>query len=693
MPFYVDGLEASPDQIALQRALINSLGLTAVELSGDARAEIDQILVRLSQLGQLDAVPRVLLEDKLRRLSNVEYPLIDAAEFNRSQPAVVELQGGRLGKVRADSPRMAFNNLGDYKGMQLEESWEQLIPNVEATGGAPGVLPTGWNTASKSAYATLTVIDRVEEAGMIGLEFEVSAGAITADGALFLNFATNVVANNPIAGVQGETFTSTLYMRLVSGDIMQECIGNIGAGMQEIGTPGSTSYGNNLQQVPKLGLITNELIRTPPYTRTLSNAASTKVMPCWKMEFKTGFGALTPLRFRVFWPNLEKSSKTHTVTNITGVIPAEIFKGTLSYETGEGRLLAQGISAKYAGAQVLGQLDRNNDVDCLRLGRNANGIAELTVINAGVTAATLELGRWGNDMFASFAVDFSPGGLQVSMNGKTPVSYVGKCPSVSHWRRGSNAAGLLNWNGAVDLFELAAEEDELQAGAASKSQVFLHDDFLRADGSIGFAPGKTDPYIVAPQPSSGSQVRPAFILNGRYESPSAASQGTIGIATYTGMDAGAPIRRMAARARWNNTPPGQGGNVTLISLKEGVWNPTPGQGLSDYITGNNGHQGSVHGVFTDILAYVEYFHEGQKVEITKPAYAIPHTEVDYQFGWRHLGNGHFIWELPAPLGSPCKELPIYSPELAEKIGNFFIFEHFFNSTQAMPSIAEIYVET
>lgn len=671
-----------------QRAVYAAANLPAGELVGGAKAQVE--------------MPDVLRNEVTQSARPVS-PSLYTSAFTRNAASIVQGATGDFVPVGSNVPRIAFDDLGNLAGMRMEESWTQLVRNVSATGGAAATLPTYWNTANTSGYATVTVIGKVSEGGMDGIEVEFSTGTITANGQAYVNFETMAGPINP--GVQGDTFMSSVYVKHVSGDLTQACIGNIGSCISEVTNVG-TLLGGNLGALSKTGLAGggNPAIQRASYPRTLSNASATGAVSGFKIELKTGFGTLSPIRFRLFWPNLEKSSKIHTVTTTTGAIPLETLHGSLSFGTRGVMVIGSGRSAKAAstGDQVLFQLDDGTESNCVTLRRDTAGMAYGTVVVAGVTVADAPLKKWANDIYETAAIQWDSASIRAVVGQSSVVLTSAGGPAVTQWRRGNNSAGTAAWNGTASPLTLQeVDSGALQGLSKSPLQVRLHDDFNRADASnAGTAPGQALPWIQTPRPSPTSSVQTAFILNGKLEAPSAAVAGTALVATYTGIDAGSPIKRLVARASWNNTPAGAGGGITLICTKEGVYNPDPAQQVTDYITGNRGHQGSVHAQFTDILAYVQYFPAGatgeannQPVTITQPVYSVPHDGTIYQFGWRYLGGNRFVWELPAPIGTPCVELSVYSPEMASRIGNFAIFEHYFTSSQAQPTMHEVYIET
>lgn len=604
-------------------------------------------------------------------------PLYKDAVFARDSTSLAQRANGDYFAVEADAPRTVYDDNGRNLGIRLEEGWTQGIRNPGASGGGAGVLPTNWNTSFTGGSPTITIVGTVEYKGLTGLRvrFQGTPGSNTS---WFVNFES--ITSNPLTAAQGEQWTSSVFARLVDGTITS-AIGNIKCGIIEFTQSGNTFRGVNGATFDKVSLATGALIRNN-YTRTLSNASSDRVTGNFYLEVLTGQGAVD-VTFDVFCPNIEKSAKVHTPQIVSGAVPEETLTGPVD-SLSEGTMVFAGRSPRGSGAGVIAQLDDGSEDNRITLRRTTTGTVYATVYVGGSEVADEYIGDWGADWPNAGMIRWDGTQIFACLGGGVPVTVAAGGPSgLTHWRCGNNSDGNSPWNGLVERFDVkpfaGASPEDLTDPDTPR---VLHDDFNRADGDPGSPPGSDTEYVQIPQAGEISNIREAFIASGRLNAPTTAETGTALVATYTGWDFGRPIYRMGARATFGSSPNGAGGGVALISNSEGL-------DSVDYITGNNGHVGSVHAMFSDVGAYVQYFDGGgDPVTLAFPTYTLSKDGTTiYQFGWRYIGDGFFVWELPN--GS---EYVVYSLEMVAVMGRYGIYEHYFTSSQTQPSIVEIYGE-
>ena len=163
-------------------------------------------------------------------------------------------------------------------GLLVEESTTNEIRNPRCEGaaaGSPGTLPTNWTFSMPSI--TGEVIGSGTEDGWPYLDYKV-AGTPTGDGFMFFEPSTQ------IAAVSGETWTESVNMKLVGGDLTN--MDGIRVVMFE-----RSSGGSNLGAQQSDPIVVDSTNKRYFHTATLSNGSTAYVQPALEMEWD-GAGAV-----------------------------------------------------------------------------------------------------------------------------------------------------------------------------------------------------------------------------------------------------------------------------------------------------------------------------------------------------------------------------------------------------------------
>jgi hypothetical protein len=198
---------------------------------------------------------------------------------------------------------------GESLGLLIEEARTNSISNntmVGAVAGAPGTLPTNWTgSSSPSNGISREIIGTGTENGINYIDIRFS-GTTTAS----LFFTVRFTPPNQIAATNGQTWTSTLYVRLIGGSFA-----NI-SGVNHV-----ISYNNADGAAITFGsgfiTPTNATLNTQRFTRTATASnASTAFIQSY-IQIQSNSGVSIDFTLRIGLPQLEQGAFA------TSVIPTQ----------------------------------------------------------------------------------------------------------------------------------------------------------------------------------------------------------------------------------------------------------------------------------------------------------------------------------------------------------------------------------
>jgi hypothetical protein len=205
-------------------------------------------------------------------------------------------------------------------------------------------------------------------------------------------------------------------------------------------------------------------------------------------------------------------------------------------------------------------------------------------------------------------------------------------------------------------------------GNAFNSQV-LYDDFNRANGSLGIA-HSGQPWVQVPALDMLPGTVIGSIVNHQIVAEDSGQEFT---AAYNGIDLGSGKTPVSMRANFSFTTGNAGGNVTLISNRQGLSHVSQ---ITD---------GSIHIVFTDVNCIAGIFVGGELIILDVFPYkdSLTHDGTVYSASWTVDGNTLYI-DIPDGTHQTVTDNRI--PSL---LGRYLTYENFWLAGQAQTRISGV----
>lgn len=227
--------------------------------------------------------------------------------FTRASTATYFDTVGTMQVAATNAPRWDSDPVTHaLRGLLMEDTRTNSIPNSTMVGASVGVLPTGWTTATGTGVAA-SIVATGAESGIAYVDIRYVGTAIAGQ--------VNVVfeAANAIAALTGQTWATSYYARIVAGtqtNVSSICIGegeNTAAG-------GAVTGANN-----PIGPITAAPLATQRYshTRTLSGGGTVGAFAPYLVVFMQA-GAVD-MTLRLGAPQCEQSVFTTSFIPTTSV--------------------------------------------------------------------------------------------------------------------------------------------------------------------------------------------------------------------------------------------------------------------------------------------------------------------------------------------------------------------------------------
>ncbi len=246
-------------------------------------------------------------------------PLVDYSFLGGSLPTTFSFArastGARVNASKSfvamgiDVPRFDYDLVtGGPLGLLYESQSTNYIKNSTMQGavaGTPGTLPTNWSTYSAGSSLTREVVGVGTEYGMPYIDLRLYGTPVASNGyQLFFE------PTSGITGVQGETFTLSVFVRYVAGSLSN--VTPIRLSIDEYdSTSGYEAGGNAIVTIPE------DMPSSPLYyTRPLSDVDTDRVRGVVQVSTTTGQAVDVTLRF--YQPQMEKQSSASSPIPTSG---------------------------------------------------------------------------------------------------------------------------------------------------------------------------------------------------------------------------------------------------------------------------------------------------------------------------------------------------------------------------------------
>ena len=380
----------------------------------------------------------------------------DIITFTRASSATYFDSAGVLQSAATDTPRFDYNpSTLAAQGLLIEESRTNSIRNNTMQGavaGTPGTLPTNWSVGGTTTGLTREIVGTGTENGITYIDIRFSG---TAGAALNPNIIFEV--SNAIAGLNGQTWTSSFYLSLVGGSLTNvtniiPVVSMFNSTPALIGTLSGTAI------TP-----TNAALRTQrkSFATTLNQAATAFTYS--QIQFSVANGAAIDITLRIGLPQLEQGAFATSVipTTVAAVTRAADVASvnTLSpwFNSAQGTIFAEGVTNRPYTAVTGGQMaqisdgTQNNRIWIAQGNTTSNTATNTLVSISGSNVAELNYGPvpsanyLNKSAFAYATNDFAG----CTGGGTLATDPLGAVPTATTLYLGISASlsSASNWNG------------------------------------------------------------------------------------------------------------------------------------------------------------------------------------------------------------------------------------------------------
>jgi hypothetical protein len=340
--------------------------------------------------------------------------------FSRASSASYTDSTGTLRTAATNEPRFDHNPItGESLGLLVEEPRTNSIANNTGVGvvaGTPGTLPTNWTWNTAGGGSTEVV--------GTGTENGISYVDVRLFGTLTSGRAIQFVANATIAAATGQTWTTSVYCKiisLVSGtpDLRLRIVEMSGAGSY-------LTEGNTTLSISSASLVASR----STFTRTLTNALTGYVVPTILIQ---GSGAID-ITLRIGLPQLEQGAFATSViptTTAAATRAADVASITGTnfsswYNQTEGSFFCSTFAPK--GTTIFGTGDTFDNTQYVTAGASNNvsirsGGSDQAFLSAAVSSSTNTSIAFGY-AFNSFAAVSNGGTISTDTSGAVPLAQI-----------------------------------------------------------------------------------------------------------------------------------------------------------------------------------------------------------------------------------------------------------------------------
>lgn len=270
--------------------------------------------------------------------------------FTRASSGTYVGSNGVLQTATTNEPRFDHNpTTGESLGLLVEEARTNSVRNntmVGAVAGTPGTLPTNWPYQIATNGLAVSIVGTGTESGIAYLDWKIS-GTTTA-------LATADISFGRTAALTGQTWSSSVYVKLVSGSLSAVTNTFIRIVEEDASTnfiTGSDGY---------LALPTSASLGTQrgSFTRTLSGGAATAFTRT-NYAVTISSGSTVDITLRIGLPQLEQGAFATSPILTSGAAAtrsadvASVNTLTPWFNASEGTLYVEGSSSILARAMAV----------------------------------------------------------------------------------------------------------------------------------------------------------------------------------------------------------------------------------------------------------------------------------------------------------------------------------------------------
>ena len=343
---------------------------------------------------------------------------------------------------------------GESLGLLVEEARTNSIRNntmVGAVAGTPGTNPNLWQyVTTQSNGLTQTIVGVGTESGITYIDYQFNGTTVASANAIAFGLESNAAA------AVGQTWTSSIYLRLVGGTTTG--ISSFQLGLIENNSGGSFVGG----AVYTIATPTNGSLVTQRYsaTRTLTTATAAFCVPT--MGINVANNTVVDFTIRIGLPQLEQGAFATSViptTTATATRAADVASITGSaftsfYNQTEGTVFVNGVIPFVGSANfpAFASVDDGNVNDAIEFAMwdAASDVVRSVIYDNGIAQASFGGETYTAGSVYSLAGAFALNNFAASYRGGSPsTDSAGTLPTVDRLRIGQNRGGGNNLNGTI----------------------------------------------------------------------------------------------------------------------------------------------------------------------------------------------------------------------------------------------------
>ena len=305
--------------------------------------------------------------------------------FTRASTGTYVGGDGLLRSAVANEARFDHNpTTGESLGLLVEEARTNSIRNntmVGAVAGTPGTNPTLWQyVTTQSNGLAVSVIGTGTESGINYIDYRFNGTTVASASSIAFGLESNAAA------ATGQTWTSSIYLRLVGGTTTG--ISSFQLGLIENNSGGSFVGG----ALYTIATPTNGSLVTQRYSATRTLTAATTALCVPTMGINVANSTAMDFTIRIGLPQLEQGAFATSViptTSATVTRAADVASITGTnfsswYNQAEGTVFAEGHTFGGSSTNCLISIDDNTNNNRIQLRRNIVGPAStLRMVSSG----------------------------------------------------------------------------------------------------------------------------------------------------------------------------------------------------------------------------------------------------------------------------------------------------------------------
>ena len=436
--------------------------------------------------------------------------------FTRASTATYFDSTGTLTTAAINAPRFDYNpSTLEARGLLMEEPRTNSIRNntmVGAVAGTPGTEPTNWASSSTGSGITRTIVGVGVENGITYVDYRF-AGTPTAG----TSVAIACELANSIAAVSGQTWTESVYVKLVGGSFT-----NTATTINLLGTDGTTGT-ESFSSATITSTPANLSQCRLSVTGTLAVAGTTNIQP----RVRIGYTVSSPIdiTLRIGMPQLEQVQGGIVVTS------AAIVSGGSGYSIKDIISVVGGVGVSVASIIVTG-VSVGGVITSVALG----SVGNYTVVPTNPVSVTGGTGTLATfDLTSTFRAETASSVIPTSTAAITRAGDSAQIANISAWYNTSQSTLYAEFQGAATYSSTAgAVFSVVNAANSNNLRLIVHPSLASAAtqnsllGSIN--PGKINANLA--YSGAVTKTAAAFTQNSRAISANGTTAATSAIADF-----------------------------------------------------------------------------------------------------------------------------------------------------------------